>query len=426
MINIIRNILILICSVILMSCTEKNESIQITAQDILGNPEYLAISYSGYRENSRNIQPTNRQLKEDLEIMHAMGIRIFRTYNTHFDQTANVLQAIKELKLQDPEFEMYVMLGAWINCENAFTWTDEIQPNHEKEDYEANKAEIERAVKLAQAYPEIVKIIAVGNEAMVHWATTYFVKPKVILNWVNHLQELKQVGELDPDLWITSSDNFASWGGGGPEYHNEDLKALIKAVDYISMHTYPMHDTHYNGDFWYGGENESENSESERIEAAMSRAKVFAKSQYESVKKYVEGLGVSKPIHIGETGWATISNGFFGAEGTKACDEYKSALYYKLTREWTAEAGISCFYFEAFDEKWKDSINPLGSENHFGLFNLDGEAKYALWDLVDEGVFDGLSRDGNPVRKSFNGEFETLMETVHTTPLKPTEISNVN
>ena len=40
-------------------------------------------------------------------------------------------------------------------------------------------------------YPEIVKIIAVGNEAMVNWAWSYYVKPSVILNWVNHLQDLK-------------------------------------------------------------------------------------------------------------------------------------------------------------------------------------------------------------------------------------------
>jgi hypothetical protein len=60
----------------------------------------------------------------------------------------------------------------------------------------------------------------------------------------------KKVGKLDANLWITSSDNFASWGGGDPEYHVPDLEKLIKAVDYISMHTYPMHDTHYNPTFW--------------------------------------------------------------------------------------------------------------------------------------------------------------------------------
>jgi hypothetical protein len=52
---------------------------------------------------------------------------------------------------------------------------------------------------------------------MVKWATSYYVQPSVILKWVNHLQELKKVGKLDAKLWITSSDNFASWGGGDPD-----------------------------------------------------------------------------------------------------------------------------------------------------------------------------------------------------------------
>jgi hypothetical protein len=33
--------------------------------------------------------------------------------------------------------------------------------------------------------------------------------------------------------------------------------------------------------------------------------------------------------------------------GSKATDEYKEGLYYQLLREWTNNAGISCFYFEA-------------------------------------------------------------------------------
>lgn len=81
-------------------------------------------------------------------------------------------------------------------------------------------------------------------------------------------------------------------------------------------------------------------------------------------------------------------------------------------REWTNAAGITCFYFEAFDEPWKDAANPEGSENHFGLFDRYGQAKYALWDLVDAGAFDGLTRDGKPIGKTFNGEKEALLKTV--------------
>ncbi|UKM65547.1 glycosyl hydrolase family 17 [Flavobacteriaceae bacterium GSB9] len=392
-------------------------TMHISAADILGNPEYLAISYGGYREVSRDSQPTIAQLKEDMNILAAMDIKVLRTYNVQLQKAANLLKAIKELKEQDSSFEMYVMLGAWIDCKNA--WTGQ-EPDHNIES-EQNAVEIERAVNLAKQYPDIVKIIAVGNEAMVRWATSYYVQPNVILKWVNHLQNLKQSGDLPKDLWITSSDDFSSWGGGDSSYHTKDLEELIKAVDYISMHTYPMHNSHYNPAFWLVPEDESQLSDEVKIEAAMQRSLEFAQKQYDSVCNYVKSLGVKKPIHIGETGWATVSNEHYGPDGSRACDEYKSGRYHTLMREWTNKNNISCFYFEAFDERWKDAANQLGSENHFGLINLKGQAKYAIWDLVDKGIFKGLTRDGNPITKTYNGNRAALMNDVLVPPSKTVE-----
>ena len=358
------------------------------------------------------VEPTMDELKDDMKLLSAMGVKIVRTYKVHKPQAANLLQAISELKKEDPKFEMYVMLGAWIDCKNA--WTDQ-EPNHNVES-EANKPQIEETVRLANKYPDIVKVIAVGNEAMVKWATPYYVQPSVILKWVNHLQELKKEGKLSKDLWVTSSDNFASWGGGGSEYHVEDLNQLIKAVDFISMHTYPMHDTHYQPEFWQKAFTKEGMTDLEKIDASMMRAKEYAISQYENVKKYMEELSVDKPIHIGETGWASFSDGYYGPNGSKACDEYKEALYYQHMRDWTNKAGMSCFYFEGFDEPWKGGENPGNSEKHFGLFTVDGQAKYALWDAVDKGIFEGLTRNGNPIAKTYKGDKEALMKDVLVPP----------
>ncbi|MEC3906253.1 glycosyl hydrolase family 17 [Tamlana sp. 2201CG12-4] len=397
----------------MLGCNDKLKTEkQLTAADILGNPNYLAMSYGGYRQKTRDVQPTISQLKEDMKILSAMGVKILRTYNVQLQQAPNLLRAISELKAEDSNFEMYVMLGAWIDCKNA--WTD-IAPDHEVES-EQNAGEIERAVALAKQYPDIVKVIAVGNEAMVNWATSYFVRPNVILKWVNHLQGLKKASELSKDLWITSSDDFSSWGGGDPGYHTEGLNKLIKAVDYISMHTYPMHNSHYNPAFWLVTEQEADASDLEKIESAMQRALTFAQKQYDSVTNYMKSLGLNKPVHIGETGWATISNGHYGSKGSKAADEYKSGRYYQLIRDWTQKENISCFYFEAFDEQWKDAKNSKGSENHFGLINLKGEAKFAIWNLVDQGVFKGLTRDGQAITKSYNGDKGTLMNDVLVPP----------
>lgn len=383
---------------------------KITAKELLGNPNYQAICYSGFRTKSRNDVPTVSQITEDLKILSAMNIKVLRTYDVHNKDVLNLLKAIRELKKKDVNFEMYVMLGAWIDCKNSWT----ANPLIRNEDSKRNPIEIAEAVRLANEYPEIVKIIAVGNEAMVKWAWSYFVDPGIILKWVNYLQDLKKQGKLSKDIWITSSDNFASWGGGDKEYHVEALNQLIKAVDYISMHTYPMHDTHYNPVFWGILENEKKLSEQEKINAAMIRARDYAIAQYKSVSKYIKSLGIEKRIHIGETGWASTSNERYGNTGSKATDEYKSAVYYKLMREWSNKEGISLFYFEAFDEQWKDSKNALGSENHFGLINIQSQAKYAIWDFVDQGVFKRLNRDGKPITKTYNGNLDSLWLDVQT------------
>ena len=432
------NYILLIIAVMLAFSCKNNETkeplmqsqINLSAKDILGNPEYLAISYGAYRNNSRKVQPTISEIKEDLKIMAAMGIKILRTYNVHFPHAENILKAISELKKEDSNFEMYVMLGAWMEAKNAFSEVAEKIRNQEGERYMAaidaligNETEIKEAIRLTKQYPDIVKVLAVGNEGMVHWATEYFVEPAIILKWVNYLQDLKNKGELPKELWITSSDNFAAWGGGDLVYHKEDLVKLVKSVDYISMHTYAYHDTHYSPDYWINDSNVYE-TELQKIDAAMLRAKDYAISQYESVKSFIDGLGIDKPIHIGESGWATQSNELYGKNGSRATDEYKAALYYKHLRDWTNKAGISCFYFEAFDENWKDAENPGGSENHFGLFTIDGKAKYVLWDLVDKGVFEGLGRNGKPITKTYNGNIKELMKDVLVPNTKAEVINN--
>lgn len=392
-----------------MGCTPSPK----TAEDILGNPEYLAMSFGGYRQPTRDIVPTVAQLKEDMQILNAMGVKLIRTYNTQqYGQAKNLLKAIDELKKEDASFEMYVMLGTWIECQGA--WSD--NADHSKGNIENNMAELNAAVEMGNQYPDIVKIIAVGNEAMVQWAVGYFVEPEVVLEGVNYLKELRSKGQIPAETWITSSDNYESWGGGSNAYDKQGLVDLLEAVDFVSLHTYPFHDSHYNPAFWAVPQEELGLDKLEQIESAMVRAKEYAHTQYTNAKNFMKSKGIDKPIHIGETGWASVAASSYGATGSKAADEYKEKRYFELMREWTEEEGMSCFYFEGFDERWKDQRDSLGSENHFGLIKLNGEAKYALWDWVDECRFDGLTRDGRTISKTYGGDEAALLNDVLNPP----------
>ena len=396
---------------------------------IFGDPKYRAISYGGYRGLTRDEAPTLEQVIEDMEILAAMGIKLLRTYNTSQYPLAELtLEAISALKAQDPDFEMYVMLGVWIEARNAWAegvwdaennrWVGDTAPDHTLGNIENNTREIDTAIRLANSHPDIVKAIAVGNEAMVQWATQYFVYPQVISKWVNYLQNLKATGKLTPEVWITSSDNYESWGGGNTVYQTQELVDLMHAVDFISVHTYPFHDSFYNSEFW-GVLPEEEALDPQLMAAAvMHRAVDYAKSQYNAVVEYASSLGIEKPIHIGETGWATTDATAYGINGSKAADEYKQKLFHEYLREWTDSAGISLFYFEAFDERWKQAADPQGSENHFGLIGLDNTLKFTLWNAADAGVFDGLTRDGKPLVKSFSGDVNALMASALLPPFK--------
>ena len=374
---------------------------------LLGNNNYPAMSYSGDRTANRTAEnsPSIEDIREDMKILSAMGVRLIRTYNTaEFPQSARILEVIKELKQADPGFEMYVMLGAWINCKGAFT------PNtdHSQEDTDWNKVEIDKAIELASAYPDIAKIIAVGNEAMVNWQA-HFVHPSVILKWVNYLKQARVDGRLPPKTLITTSDNWAALGGEA-SYHNEDLLELLRQIDFVSLHTYAFHDTHYNQALQWGIlPTEPSLPKIEQAKLSIARAIESQKSQLEAVSAFLKDHDINKAIHIGETGWATLDNSFYGYDGTCAGDEYLSKLFYDAVKKWTTTDKLTCFYFEAFDEPWK-SNGTAGSEGHFGLFTVNGQAKFPLWNLVDAGNFDGLTRGGNPIAKTHGGDETVLRE----------------
>ena len=178
----------------LTSCTVDQQGVPSPAPELIfGNPDYRAISFGGYRGLTREDGPTVEQLVDDVRILAAMDIKLLRTYNTsQFPQAERLLQAIREVKSEDPSFEMYVMLGAWIESKNSWTeavwnpetnaWVEGTGPDHTQGNVKNNSQEIATAIRLANEYPDIVKAIAVGNEAMVQWAVTYFVYPLSLIH----------------------------------------------------------------------------------------------------------------------------------------------------------------------------------------------------------------------------------------------------
>ena len=86
--------------------TEKTERKSLAAAEILGNPDYPGVSFGGYRHADHDIEPTLEELKDDMKILHAAGIRVVRTYKVHLPHASNVLKAISELKEEDENLSL--------------------------------------------------------------------------------------------------------------------------------------------------------------------------------------------------------------------------------------------------------------------------------------------------------------------------------
>lgn len=308
-----------------------------------GGPTVLGICYSGFRagqhpdrgDGAKN--PTDEQILEDLLILRDLTpFRLLRMYDAR-ENTETVLELIVE---HDLPFR--VMLGAWLQAEvnnpdcpwkpEPFT-DDELAANKL-----ANATEIGHAIRLANAYPEIVNSVAVGNEALVIW-NDHMVPVESVIAYVRTVKAAVQ----QP---VTVADNYDWWAKHGAP--------LAAELDFVSVHIYPVwEERDIDQGISYGIEN------MQRVRDALPDAKLV----------------------ITEAGWATTASEF----GPRA-SEAKQARYVRELYEWAASVNITTYLFEAFDEPWKGDPNkPMGAEKHWGIFFEDRTPKEAV------GVLDELN-----------------------------------
>ncbi len=301
-------------------------------------PQGNAICYSGYRDGQspgQRLYPSVAQIREDLHLL-ARHWSLIRLYDCT-PHAERVLQVIREDGLP-----LRVLLGAWLEAEmNNFgcPWGG----THDEATLEANArlndAECERLVALAQRYQQEVFAVAVGNESTVDWTDHYVPVPRMV-ELVRRVR--RQVAQP-----VTFCENYVPW--------HHKLEPLVAELDFISVHTYPV---------W----------EYKHIHEALE----YTRDNVLSVARRFP----DKPVVITEAGWCTNSNGR-GMNAEHAVQELQ-AEYLRDLDAWTKAEGILCFVFEAFDEAWKGSDDPLEPEKHWGLFTADRRPKLAVQPLYPD------------------------------------------
>ena len=343
-------IILLISLLVLFSCKNESKinqqnmskskhSIEITKQStealLMGTSK--AICYSGFRSGQHPdrgegaVNPSYDETLEDLKmISEEADFHLIRIYDSG-ENSEMILKVIQENNL-----DLKVMLGIWLQAElsnhETCAWLTEPIPDEElAQNKELNLQEIERAILLSQKYPETIIAINVGNEALVDW-NDHKVATDTIISYVKRVQ--KAVSQL-----VTVADNYKWWAEQGVE--------LAKAVDFVSLHIYPV---------WEG--------QDINVELA------YTKNNYKEVRRTLPNAR----IVITEAGWPSVASEF----GERASEE-KQLQYYQGLMSWAEEMNITTFWFEAFDEDWKGNPDDMmGAEKHWGLYTVDRKPKKAM------------------------------------------------
>jgi exo-beta-1,3-glucanase (GH17 family) len=301
-------------------------------------PTGRAICYSGYRAGQspdRKVYPSLEQIREDLQLLRP-HFQLLRLYDCS-PHAERVLEVIHRDRLP-----FKVMLGAWLAAERnnaGCPWGGTYDEARLAANAAENEAEVGRLVELARAHEDIVFSVAVGNEAAVDWTDHFVPLPRL----VEHVRRVKRAVRQP----VTFCENYVPWA--------HQLRELAAELDFVSLHTYPV---------W----------EYKPVHEALA----YTRANYGTVAQVFR----DKPVVITEAGWTTNANGR-GMPPQNASEAWQET-YLRDLLGWADGEGILCFVFEAFDEPWKGSDDPLEPEKHWGLYTVDRQPKQAMkaWPLV--------------------------------------------
>lgn len=318
----------------------------------------MAVAYSPYRAatyegglDAEFSSITVSQIRNDLQQLRDAGFGAVRVFD------AKVAEKTVAAIVQAPALDMKVMMGVWI----ASTLTTQAATN--EANAALNVAEIDRAVALAQAYPNVIKAISVGNETLVSWNTW---NSQNTQNMANYLRSVRS----RVDQPVTTDDNWAFFAA---QRNERDAHPIFNEIDFISLHTYPFIDIKYGLWDW---KQESTPAGPQRVTAMMDAALQKAKADYSAVRSHLDQFGYGRlPVIVGETGWKAVAT---DGEGLWA-SPINQKMYFERLRAWKNEATgpKTIVYFSGFDERWKTK------DDGWGLFESGWNSTYSAFNAAN-------------------------------------------
>jgi exo-beta-1,3-glucanase (GH17 family) len=371
--------------------------------------EYLArqaVAYSPFRSANRDTEAiTSVMVKEDLDLLVQGNFRLIRLFDSSDKVAKLVLDVIADNKL-----DIKVQLGAYVNSYKYVA-----NPYIRDDIKTANVLELDRAVALAMnaKYKDIILAVSVGNETMVNWSIVP-IDPADMAVYIKYVRDRV----TQP---VTTDDNFLFYSNPIPEL-------ITNEIDFAAIHAYPNIDTEYpDSEFYWDWKQLSVAAGPARATAMMDASIVELKKQYQATRDALNSMGLSAmPIVIGETGWKARITG----DQAFRAHPVNQKMYFQRLEKWRQEsrlAGIgpsNIFYFEAFDEPWKQS------DDGWGLFSVDRKARYVVQNLYPQSLWENtLLKDTDAVYfvpPVINGAFAGNRFTLYSDAPSTTPVSGYN
>ncbi len=264
------------------------------------------VSYAPFRGTQNPLDPNFRvdaaQIAQDLEQL---------AHITNCVRTYSIGNGADQVAAQAQRVGLKVMQGIWLGSERA-----------------KNMIQIQTAVALAKAYPDVITSVVVGNEVLLRGEMTQ-----------TDLAALIRLVKSQITQPVTYADVWEYW------LRNREI---YDAVDFITIHILP---------YW----------EDFPIRARNAAAHVDA------IRKRVAVAYPGKEILIGETGWPSFGRMRDGALPSRT----NQARVVSEILDLAKREGFRVNVIEAYDQPWKRNLEGTVG-GYWGLFAADDgrELKY--------------------------------------------------
>lgn len=275
-----------------------------------------SVSFAPFREGQSpltGVFPTAEQIDADLRML-ADETRSIRTYAS--------LGGLQDVPAMARKYGLKIIQGAWLS-----------HMTMEKE----NLAEVQQLIRAANAYPDVIQRVIVGNEVLLRGE----MPAAKLIDYIRQVKQAVRQPVSYADVWSFYMQH--------PE--------VAKEVDFITVHILP---------YW----------EDEPLTVAQAAAHI------EYIYQKIHAAFPDKPILIGESGWPSEGRQRGGAIPSVV----NAATFIRALVQVANRQGFDYNIVEAFNQPWKSKLEGVVGAN-WGLYSVQREPVFPLTGKVTENPY---------------------------------------